>query len=153
MPSGYLYRQDIFTLVYKFRDIELRWGFRSLGHSHFLAIDKHSSITRDRTKMKDNLFIIPIVRDIKSSSIAPYRIVIPFDKRRILWKRISNIGINRCIEAFKLPIRRNLYRRPVRIVKIYLVKILSFSIRMLDNIEFPLSIKTLSQFGFLPIIT
>ena len=144
-PAEGLEGYQVITWMHLIRDIKLSGDFRVLGIPYILAVDPQVHIRGDGTEMGDDLFTIPISRDVDRTAIGTHMIVL----HRHLWRVIlemstpgeAHIHILRVTIAVKFPDARHGHRLPVTVIIVFSETIRRALVGMLYPQETPCSIQ------------
>ena len=139
----------ICSCLYIFGNIELRIVIGPFTITYLLSIYPDIYTTVYTIKMQHYFFSVPSGRYGKFATVWADRIYlnfigIPFlrlDKRRIIFKRISYIGINRSTISVHFPIRRNRDFLPCRYIIVHFIKVGRPFGRLFHPIELPVPIQ------------
>jgi hypothetical protein len=101
-------------------NVKLCREFAPLAISDLLTIDPDKESRLDRTKMNDDVSVLPMRRDHEFLAIRTNRVISLGDIGwvRVIRKFVWVIKIDRNTVAIKLPIGRYLYLIPLMVIKI-----------------------------------
>ena len=121
--------------------IKFNRGLRALVVAQLLSVDPDSHAAGNRSETQDHAPSDPLRRNLEAALVAPERVVLARNMRRIRGKRVGNVQIDGNPIAVKLPVRGHRQEAPTRDVETWRMEIARPFIKRCRPVKSPFAIE------------